>query len=80
MRVPHDGADELIQPIIRDIVQKMAPAIHHLATDRFCLCDMVSFIINIHSMTNAGQRNDFINNSPSVTGASNVQLASFFFF
>lgn len=52
----------------------MAPVIHHLAKDRLGLYIM-SFIMNIHSMTNAGQCNDFNNNLSSVTSTSNVLFA-----
>lgn len=74
---PPDSVSESIQQIIRHIGQEMAPAIHHLTKDSPCQFNIMSFVINIHSLTNARQHNDFINNSSSVTSTSETVFASF---
>ncbi len=74
---PPDSVSESIQQIIRYIGQEMDAAIHHLAKDRQCQFGIMSFIINMHSLTNGKQYNDFINKSSSVTSTSQALFASF---
>lgn len=74
---PSDSVSESIQQIIRRVGQEMAPAIYHLAKDRLCQFGIMSFIINMHSLTNGKQHNDFINKSSSVTSTSKALFPKF---